>query len=87
MEIIENEDVTVNISEMSWHFSAPVIAAFKDMGLPIPSGLISFFLKLLSNNVVRDGTTDFLMIGLALRIVKENNNFTVDLIEVRDAGE
>ncbi|MDX1436955.1 MAG: hypothetical protein R3335_09095 [Anaerolineales bacterium] len=86
MEFIGKQDITVRISEMTWYFSTPVIDAFKDMGISIPEGLTSFLLKVLANNLIREGSIDLLMIGLGLRIVKKESMYTVDLIEESEAG-
>jgi hypothetical protein len=66
---------------MSWHFSAPVIEAFADLGLTIPAGLTSFILKVLSMKVVPEGITEFPKMGLGLSTVKKENEYTVDLVE------
>jgi hypothetical protein len=82
---MESQITTVKLSQMSWHFSAPVIDAFTEIGIPVPSGLTSFILKVLSMKVVKEGATDLAMMGLPLKIVKQKYNLFVYLNEESEA--
>ena len=66
---------------MTWRFSPEVVDAFNNVGIPIPGGLQSFILKVLSMRVVKEGEIEFTSMGLGLKIRKRKYNFSVDLLE------
>jgi hypothetical protein len=78
---MENQDTTVNLSNMTWEFSPEVTTAFKEMGIPIPGGLTSFILKILSAKKLQQGQVELTMLGLGFRIERIGDDFTVNLIE------
>lgn len=66
---------------MTWRFSPEVVDAFDDAGIPVPGGLQSFILKVLSMRIVKEGEIEFTSMGLGLKIQKRKYTFAVDLLE------
>jgi hypothetical protein len=78
---VENQYTIIKLSNMTWWFSPEVIRAFEDAGMPVPKGLRSFILKVLSMRKVQEGEIQLTMMGLGLRIEKAKFKISVDLLE------
>ena len=78
---MQQQDLIRKLGRTTWHFTPEAIAAFQDVGLPIPKGLTSFMLKVLSLKVIQEGEVQLTMMGLGLKIRKREYDIFVDLIE------
>ena len=78
---MERQYTIIKLSNMTWWFSPEVIQAMEDAGMPVPKGLQSFILKVLSMRKVQEGEVELMMMGLGLRIEKAKFNISVNLLE------
>jgi hypothetical protein len=78
---LEKQNLVRKLGNMTWYFTPEAIAAFQDVGVPIPRGLTSFILKILSMKVIQDGAIQVAIMGLSLEIRKSKYDIFVDLLE------
>ena len=80
-EAANNKDTVVEYKFLTWRFSPSVIDEFKELEIPVPEGLTSFIIQVLSLDILEEGTIEYPMIDVVLVLEKSGEDVSVRLQE------
>ena len=69
--------MTIELHEMTWHFTPTVTATLRRSGAESPKLMRSFAIQLLARKNIREGITEIIFSGIGLRITKNEGEFLV----------